>query len=432
MADPNQVEIIRNGVDAWNAWRHAHPGVEVDLSGANLSETHLTGIDLSRANLYGADLAYGWFAHANFNSADMTRVEARNADFMEADLRGARLCNATLAEAHMPKARMSGATLTGINLNKADLQDVDFSGSMMSAAMLRLATVFRANLSACDLSGADLSEAKLNGVNFRHARLSGAFLIETDLSCTDFTGADLRGAQIWKALFVETRLNGADLTGARIFGIAAWDVQSDEATVQRGLIITPAFTPEITVDELEVAQFIYLLLNRKKLRNVLDTITSKAVLLLGRFTAERKALLDALADELRKHNLLPIIFDFERSTNRDFTETIKILAGLSLFVIVDITKPKSAPQELTATVPDYQIPFVPILEEGEEPYSMFVDFKKYDWVLKPVLRYRTKQELLDNFRTVILDRAWGKHIELQRKKTEQLETVSIEDILNGK
>ena len=64
-----------------------------------------------------------------------------------------------------------------------------------------------------------------------------------------------------------------------------------------------------------------------------------------------------MADKLRTCNLLPIIFDFERCTNRDFTETIKILAGLSLFVIVDPTKPKSAPQEVTATVPDYQIPF---------------------------------------------------------------------------
>lgn len=108
-----------------------------------------------------------------------------------------------------------------------------------------------------------------------------------------------------------------------------------------------------------------------------------------RFTPERKTVLDALADELRKHNLLPIIFDFERSTNRDFTETVKILAGLSLFVIGDLTKPKSAPQEVTATVPDYQIPFVPIL-------------------------------------------AWKKHLELQRKKNEELEVISIDQIIEQK
>jgi hypothetical protein len=152
-------------------------------------------------------------------------------------------------------------------------------------------------------------------------------------------------------------------------------------------------------------------------------------LLLGRFTPERKAVLDALADTLRKHNLLPIIFDFERCTNRDFTETIKVLAGLSLFVIVDLTKPKSVPQELTATVPDYQIPFVPILEEGKDPYSMFVDLMKYDWVLQPLLTYRTREMLLKNFKKNILDRAWKKHLELQHKKNEKLEMISIDQMI---
>ncbi len=33
---------------------------------------------------------------------------------------------------------------------------------------------------------------------------------------------------------------------------------------------------------------------------MLSTITSKAVLILGRFSPERKAVLDAIADELRK------------------------------------------------------------------------------------------------------------------------------------
>jgi hypothetical protein len=139
-----------------------------------------------------------------------------------------------------------------------------------------------------------------------------------------------------------------------------------------------------------------------------------------------------LADELRKHNLLPIIFDFEPSKNRDLTETIKILAGLSLFVIVDLTKPKSAPQEVMATVPDYRIPFVPILEEGECPYAMFRDLMKFDWVLKPLLTYRTEEVLLANFKNVILDRVWKKHVELQRKKHEELEMTSIDQLIEQK
>jgi hypothetical protein len=184
-----------------------------------------------------------------------------------------------------------------------------------------------------------------------------------------------------------------------------------------------------TVDDLEFAQFIYLLLNRQKFRNVLNTITAKAVLLLGRFTPpERKAVLDALADELRKHNLLPIVFDFERPTNLDFTETIKILAGLSPFVIADLTHPKGAPQELTAIVPDYCKPFVPILQKGEDLYSIYTDFKKFDWVL-PLLRYPTKEVLLAHFNSKILNRALEKHRKLQRKKNKALGMISIEQMI---
>ena len=40
-----------------------------------------------------------------------------------------------------------------------------------------------------------------------------------------------------------------------------------------------------------------------------------------------------------------------------------MLAGLSRFVIADITNPRSAPLELQATVPEYMITFVPIIEK---------------------------------------------------------------------
>ncbi len=76
-----------------------------------------------------------------------------------------------------------------------------------------------------------------------------------------------------------------------------------ERATQLNLIITPPEEPTvITVDNLEVAQFIYLLLHNEKIRHVIDTITSKVVLILGRFTPERKVVLYALREELRKRN----------------------------------------------------------------------------------------------------------------------------------
>ena len=101
---------------------------------------------------------------------------------------------------------------------------------------------------------------------------------------------------------------------------------------------------------------------------MLNTVTSKAVLILGRFTPKRrKQILESMANELRRRDLIPIIFDFERATDLTFTETIRVLAGLCLFVIIDITKPRSVQQELQAAVPDYQKPFIVILEQHEKP-----------------------------------------------------------------
>ena len=50
-----------------------------------------------------------------------------------------------------------------------------------------------------------------------------------------------------------------------------------------------------------------------------------------------------------------MVFNFDKPEAKDFTETVRLLAGLSKFVIFDITNFRSAPLELQATVPDYMV-----------------------------------------------------------------------------
>src|SRR5206468_5492377 len=132
---------------------------------------------------------------------------------------------------------------------------------------------------------------------------------------------------------------GANLTACSVYGVSAWDVRL-EGAIQSNLVITPEGEPAIQVDNLQVAQFIYLLLNNENIRHVIDTITSKVVLILGRFTPERKAVLDAIRDRLRQHDLLPVLFDFQKPDSRDFTETVSTLAHMARFVIADMTEPR--------------------------------------------------------------------------------------------
>jgi hypothetical protein len=74
---------------------------------------------------------------------------------------------------------------------------------------------------------------------------------------------------------------------------------------------------------------------------VIETITSKVVLILGRFTSERKPILAAIRVELRKRDYLPILFDFQKPDSKDLTGTVTTLAGTARFIIADLTDPSS-------------------------------------------------------------------------------------------
>jgi hypothetical protein len=92
-----------------------------------------------------------------------------------------------------------------------------------------------------------------------------------------------------------------------------------EGTRQENLVISRKEQPEITVDSIDVAQFIYLLLNNEKIRNVIDTLGNKGVLLLGRFSNGRIEVLSRLREELRKRGFLPMVFNFDKPDTKDFT-----------------------------------------------------------------------------------------------------------------
>ena len=385
MANQEQVEILKQGVQVWNKWRARNPGVQVDLFGAELS-----GADLREANLSGADL----------RGADLWKADLLKADLSEADLSGASLMGASLSRAYLGGARLYGAHLFGSDLSGADLREADFTS-------------------------ADLREANLNETDLRGALLMGA-----DLKRANLSGADLRAANLRGTSLIRTVIDKAKISGSLVYAINVLDLKG-EFEEQKDLVITPSKTPMITVDNIKVAQFIHLILNNEEIRDVIHTLTSKSVLILGRFSVpERKSILDALRNKLREYDLLPIVFDFDRPTEKDFTETINILAGLSLFVIADITNPRSSPLELQATVPDYQIPFVPIVQEGEQSFARMVDLqKKYDWVMD-TLYYDSIESLINALKPAIIDPAIEKHNELRLIKAKESQIRSVKDFLD--
>jgi hypothetical protein len=255
---------------------------------------------------------------------------------------------------------------------------------------------------------------RCSATNLRGAKLGDADLSRADLSGADLSGANLSRANLGGSTLVEADLTGADLSGCRVYGVSAWGLKLNDAK-QQNLVITEPKVPEITVDNIEVAQFIYLLLYSEKIRDAIDTITSKAVLILGRFTDKRKLVLDALREELRKRDYVPILFDFAGPSTRDITETVTLLARMARFIIADLTDPSSIPKELEAIIPGLAVPVQPLLEGSSRPYAMFKDYWKYEWVL-PVYRYEGLKPLLATLAEKVIGPAEGKAKALQERR----------------
>jgi len=437
----------------------------VNLATADLRHAFFDGINLARADFRGANL-YGatlWNCHLNkaqFNSRMTIAQTCRfsGSSLSEANLSGAQLESADFTDTFCPYATFAGATLTGSNFRNAngtplmtnkdvsdyvrslfggpvqdlvdseidqlrhlcavfltDFPDKSEMASARSAALAtarldvdeqRLRNIFRVDAVSRD----DLTEFQrqllvyidgLKGVDFAAANLT-----ECNLAGARFARADFRKANLSKTVLVGTDLSLANLSGAAVYGMSVWDVNL-EGAIQRDLAVTAADrdgASTLSVDNIEVAQFIYLLLEGRHLRSIIDTMTSKVVLILGRFTEDRKPVLDAIRTELRKSpfGYVPIVFDSAVPTTRDTHETVTLLARMARLVIADITDARSIPEELVSIVEQLpSLPIQPILARGCEKWGMYDHIARYPWVL-PIHEYQGVGELLGDLKESVI------------------------------
>lgn len=368
--------ILEQGVSEWNKWRQLNPEIAPDLS----------GIDLSARNFIGA----------NFSGVDFFRTNLNTSC-----LRAANLSDAKLERAELVDSDLKGANLDGTNL-------------------------YQANCSGVNFSNASFDSANLKQINLAHAKLCGANLINADLFEANLNNADLRGANLTGARLVRAKVGAANFEESIVYGISVWDLEGVPCN-QQSLVITPKSEPKLTVDDLEVAQFIYLLLRNEKIRNVIDNMVQRAVLILGRFTQERELVLKAIRDELRKHNYLPILFDFEKPSSRNILESVSTIAHLSRFIIADLTNPKAIPGELTRIIPNLLVPVLPIFQPqlDEETktvtneWGMFWDFAEQEHVLA-IYDYPDLDTLLSLFEEKVIIPAEKKveEISIKRQKIQ--------------
>jgi len=411
MANEQHLQVLRQGVPAWNAWRESDPAAVPDLIGASLQGAKLPGINLQRALLLRADLS-----KTVLERAVLYRAILGNADLSEADLSGAVLSRAELHRTKLQGAKLAGADLDHTLLHEADLRGADITGASLLHTKFQKADLRDADLrgaahadtdySQADLSGADLRNTFAGGVLFREANLSGANLgsavlnqadlqgaklhkaklANTDLTAAnleeaDLSEANLSGADLSRARLVRTNLKKAKLSGCTVYALSAWDLELEGAK-QRDLRITDLAEPAIIVDDLAVAQLVHLLLHSPALRRLFGKVSSNIVLILGCFSMETEPAVDVIREVLRQRDYVPISFDLGPLTGGELGERLATIARMARFIILEATDVSSARRELRALVSELpSVPVQPLLLAGSKEPKLLEHLKRHSWVL---------------------------------------------------
>ncbi len=409
MANAGHIDLVRDRIENWNDWRRKNTKIVPDFTGADLSELNLAGANLAKADLSGARLA-----GANLSGANLARAKLFRADLSQTDLSRATLFKANLSQADLAGANLNGADLSGAFLIRANLSGASLIGACLKGANLGQASLFRAKLVRAVLRQASFFKADLSEADLSEADLEGANLQEAVLEQTDLRGANAAYANLCFATLLRTNLENAILDNCAVYGTSLWDVNMADSR-QRDLDIMPAQQPVLSVDSLQTAQLVGMLLHHEKARYDVFSVTLNTVLVIGRFPEERKPVLSAIKEALRRGDFSPLVLDFHLPGSGDKNEIVKTLGRMSRFVIADLTGDRRIAETLDAVVHFLpSIPIQPIGQAGTEEDIGDSHYHKYRWVL-PFWRFQGPEDLAEKFDREVVAPAEQKAAEIRQK-----------------
>ena len=176
MANPDHIEWLREGVEAWNSRRERENFIP-DFTETNIS-----------AELQGkTDRESSRNPPPSFEGINLKNAVFHKAKLIEMDLKEADLSNAQLQEANLLLTDLSGAILSGANFSNASLLGTNFNS------------------------------ARAIGINFTGANLKGANLQRTQFNEADFTDTNLKNAKVKEAYLSEATLSGSDITDTHLW-----------------------------------------------------------------------------------------------------------------------------------------------------------------------------------------------------------------------
>lgn len=175
MANPEHVEIVKQGANAIRDWQGRNTAIKLDLRDANLSQANLSC------------------------SATIILSGGKNN------------CRSTLSNADLSKANLVGAILREANLSEANLRHANLSYANLNEANLREAKLRSADLRFAELVGADLRNTDLSGAVFQRCTFENTNFYGTFVGLTAFSDVDFsKAVNLGSALHVGPSTIGAD------------------------------------------------------------------------------------------------------------------------------------------------------------------------------------------------------------------------------
>lgn len=156
MANPEHLEILKQGVEIWNQWRRDNKIIKPDLSVANLTGTNLRGADFSDVNLSAANLSEANLSEANLIRADLSRANLSKANLSKIDIRRANLIRADLSNADLRGTNLYYTIFGNTNLSKA--KNLDTCYHIGPSIIDQMTLVHSGKLSENFLRGCGLSD----------------------------------------------------------------------------------------------------------------------------------------------------------------------------------------------------------------------------------------------------------------------------------
>lgn len=238
MADPQHIEWLLEGVEAWNK-RFLEGNFTPDFEGADIywefrsvgkldhdGMIPLAGVFLGHKY---SPLTYGKYPYSFYDEfVDPIEETPGYQDWVKSvpqipfSTEIPSDDDFTSKRANLNRANLNMANLAGANLNSVDLAGARLAYANLARADLEYANLANAKLAASRIINADLSSADLTS-----AYLYGAFLTNTDfrsanLTKADFRRANLNNANLYGATVVDANFIGANLTGANLGSTEFW------------------------------------------------------------------------------------------------------------------------------------------------------------------------------------------------------------------